>query len=239
MIPIGDNVFFFARRKPVIVYLLIGIHLALFFWELKLELSGELGTFVNTWGIVPAQISGAIAAGLSGNPAAWIVFLMRATALLTGMFLHGSFSQILGNLIFLWVFGRTIESILGYGRFLLLYLVSGFLTGLLQVLVEPSLTIPLIGANGAIAAILGAYALKFPQGKIDTILPLLIIFIPIQLPAFFYLFWWFVQQLSYSIGSLNIPGGVNPLSIGYWAHGAGIVIGAVFMKLLPHKRNGS
>ncbi|KYC43155.1 rhomboid family intramembrane serine protease [Scytonema hofmannii PCC 7110] len=238
MIPIGDNVFFFTRRKPIIVYLLIGIHLALFLWELKLELSGELGAFVNAWGIVPAQINGAIASALSGNPAAWIVVLMRGTFLLTGMFLHGSFSQILGNLIFLWVFGRTVESVLGYGRFLLLYLVSGLLTGLLQVLVEPSLTIPLIGANGAIASILGAFVLKFPQSKIYTILPLLIIFIPIELPAFFYLFWWFVQQLSYGIGSLNIPGGVNSFSIGYWAHGAGIVIGAVFMKLLSQKGRG-
>ncbi|KAF3884252.1 MULTISPECIES: rhomboid family intramembrane serine protease [Nostocales] len=235
MIPIGDNVFFFTRRKPVIIYVLIGIHLALFLWELKLELSGELGAFVNTWSIVPARISDAIAAGLSGNLAAWLVVLMRATCLVSGMFLHGSFSQILGNLIFLWVFGRTIESILGYGWFLLLYLLSGLLTGLLQVLVEPSLTIPLIGANGAIAAILGAYVLKFPQTKIDTVLPLLIIFIPIQLPAFFFLFWWFVQQLSYGIGSLNIPGGVNPFSLGYWAHGVGIVIGAVFMKFLSKK----
>ncbi|GAA6623041.1 rhomboid family intramembrane serine protease [Scytonema sp. NUACC26] len=234
MIPIGDNVFFFSRRKPIVVYLLIGIYLALFFWELKLELSGELGTFVNTWGIIPARISDAIATALSGNPAAWIVVLMRATCLLTGMFLHGSFSQILGNLIFLWAFGRTIESILGYRRFLLLYLGSGFLTSILQVLIEPSLTIPLIGPNGAIAAILGAYTLKFPKAKSDTILPLLIIFIPIQLPAIFYLFWWFVQQLSYGIGSLNIPNGVNPFSIGYWAHGAGIVFGAVLMKLLSH-----
>jgi membrane associated rhomboid family serine protease len=235
MIPVSDNVFFFKRRKPIVVYLLIGVYLALFLWELKLEFSDELGTFVNTWGIVPARISDAIATALSGNPAAWIVVLMRSTSLLTGMFLHGSFSQILGNLIFLWVFGRTIESILGSGRFLLLYLGSGFLTTIVQVLAEPNLTVPLIGANGAIAAILGAYTLKFPKAKIDTILPLLIIFIPIQLPAFFYLFWWFVQQLSYGIGSLNIPGGVNPFSIGYWAHGAGIVIGAVLMKLISYK----
>ncbi|GAB1545344.1 rhomboid family intramembrane serine protease [Scytonema sp. NUACC21] len=231
MIPVGDNVFFFTRKKPIIVYWLIGFHIALFLWELKLEYSGELSTFLNAWGVVPVQISGAIATALSGNPAAWIAVLMRSTSLLTGMFLHGSFSQILGNLIFLWVFGTTIESILGSKRFLLFYLVSGLLTGLIQVVTEPSLTVPLIGTNGVIASILGAYVLKFPQAKIDTIFPAIIIFIPLELPAFFYLFWWFVQQLSYGIGSLNISSGVNPFSPGYWTHGLGIVIGAVYMKL--------
>jgi membrane associated rhomboid family serine protease len=232
MIPITDNIFFFSRKKPIVVYLLIGINIALFLWQLKLELNSELSHFVNSWGIIPAQISGAIVDGLSGNPAAWIVVLMRSTSLLTGMFLHGSFSQILGNSMFLWVFGRTLESILGYQRFVLFYLVSGLLTGLVQLLADPGLTAPLIGSNGAIAAILGAYFLKFPKAKIDTILPLLILFIPVELPVFFYLCWWFVQQLSYGIGSLNILGGVNPISIGYWAHGVGLLIGAVFMKLL-------
>lgn len=232
MIPISDNIFFFTRRKPIMIYCLIGINIALFLWELKLELGGELGNFVNSWGVVPAQITAASGNGLAGNSAAWIVVLMRSTSLLAGMFLHGSFSQILGNLIFLWVFGKTLESILGSGRFLLFYLVCGILTGLVQILAEPSLTVPLIGANGAITAILGAYVLKFPKAKIDTILPLLIIFIPVQLPASFYVFWWFVQQIFYGIGSLNIPGGVNPVSIGYLAQVTGLFIGAAFIKLL-------
>ncbi|WP_017316864.1 rhomboid family intramembrane serine protease [Mastigocladopsis repens] len=232
MIPISDNIFFFTRRKPIIIYCLIGINIALFLWELKLELGGELGNFVNNWGVVPAQISAAFANALAGNSAAWIVVLMRSTSLLAGMFLHGSFSQILGNLIFLWVFGKTLENILGQRRFLIFYLASGILTALVQILVEPSLTVPLIGANGAITAILGAYVLKFPKAKIDTILPLLIVFIPIELSASFYLFWWFVQQISYGIGSLNIPGGVNQGSIGYLAQFAGLFIGAAFIKLL-------
>jgi membrane associated rhomboid family serine protease len=232
MIPISDSIFFFKRRKPIIIYCLIGINIALFFWELTLELSGTLGSFVNSWGVVPAQISAAFANALAGNPAAWIFVLKGLTSLLVGMFLHGSFSQILGNLIFLWVFGKTIESVLGYGRFLLFYLVSGILTGFIQILAEPSLTVPLIGANGAITAILGAYVFKFAKAKIDTILPLLIVFIPVQLPAYFYLFWWFVQQSSYWIGSLNIPGGVNPPSIGYFAQFSGLFIGVAFIKLL-------
>ena len=229
MIPISDRIFFFKRRKPIIIYCLIGINIGLFLWELTLELGGTLGSFVNSWGVVPAQISAAFANALAGNPAAWIVVLKGLTSLLVGMFLHGSFSQILGNLIFLWVFGKTIESVLGYRKFLVFYLVSGILTGFIQILAEPSLTVPLIGANGVITAILGAYVFKFAKAKIDTILPLLIVFIPIQLPAYFYLFWWFVQQVFYGIGILSIPGGLNFNSIAYWAHGVGMAIGGVIM----------
>jgi membrane associated rhomboid family serine protease len=148
------------------------------------------------------------------------------------MFLHGSFGHILGNLLFLWVFGKSVEEILGHGRFLVFYLLCGVLTGVVQILVEPTLTVPLIGANGAIAGVLGAYLLSFPKAKIDTILPLVVVFIPIELPALFYLFWWFVQQAFYGISSLNIPGGVNPAGIAYWAHGVGLVIGAVLVRLL-------
>jgi membrane associated rhomboid family serine protease len=138
----------------------------------------------------------------------------------------------LGNLLFLWVFGKAVENILGHRRYLGFYLVAGILTGVIQILAEPSLTIPLIGANGAIAAILGAYVMKFPKAKIDTILPLIIVYIPIELPAFFYIFWWFVQQLFYGIGSLNIPPvGVNQSAVVFWGQIVGLSVGAVFMRL--------
>ncbi|AFZ24474.1 putative membrane protein [Cylindrospermum stagnale PCC 7417] len=229
MIPISDNIR--SRSKPMINYWLIGINLVIFLWELKLELSGELGNFINSWGVIPAQINQAITNAVFFNPAAWIVVFWRSFSLILAIFLHSSFSQILGNLIFLWVFGKTVENILGTRRYLGLYLAAGLLTEVVQILAEPSLTVPLIGANGAIAAILGAYVFKFPQAKIDTILPLIIVYIPIELPAFYYLFWWFVQQWFYGIGGLNISGGVNQSSFGYWGQIAGLFIGAGVMKL--------
>jgi membrane associated rhomboid family serine protease len=230
MIPISDNLR--NRSQPIINYWLIGINIAIFLWELKLELSGELGYFVNTWGVIPAQINGAITNAIFFNPAAWIVVIWRLFSLPLGMFLHGSFSQILGNMLFLWVFGKTVENILGHGRYLGFYLVAGILTGVVQILAEPSLTVPLIGANGAIAAILGAYVMKFPKAKIDTILPLIIVYIPIELPAFVYIFWWFLQQMFYGIGSLNIPpAGVNQTSMFHWTQVIGLLIGAAFMRL--------
>ena len=185
---------------------------------------------MNSWGVIPARISTVAVDVTTRNPAAWIALLIVTSSLLRGMFLHSSFSQILGNLIFLWVFGKSLEQVLGHKRFLVFYLLCGILTGIVQVLAEPTRSAPLIGANGAITGVIGAYLLTFPKAKIDTILPLVIIFIPIELPALFYLFWWFVQQASYGIGSLNVPSGTNQASIAYWAHGVGLVIGAFFVR---------
>ncbi|MBD2387695.1 rhomboid family intramembrane serine protease [Cylindrospermum sp. FACHB-282] len=233
MIPISDNIR--SQSKPIINYWLIGINLVMFLWELKLEFSGELSYFVKSWGLIPAQINEAITNAIFVNPAAWVVVFWRLLSVALSMFIHGSFSQILGNLLFLWVFGKTVENIFGTRRYLGLYLTAGMVTGVVQILAQPSLTVPLIGANGAISAILGAYVMKFPQAKIDTILPLIILYIPIELPAFYYLFWWFVQQFFYGIGSLNISGGVNQSSFSYSAQIAGLVIGAGAMRLVQKR----
>ncbi|MCV3216224.1 rhomboid family intramembrane serine protease [Plectonema radiosum NIES-515] len=233
MIPISDNIY--TRTKPIVNSWLIGINMALFLWELKLELTGELGSFINNWGVIPAQISEATMQALTGNPAAWIVVVLRSTSLLLSMFIHGSFSQILGNLIFLWVFGKTVENIFGARRYLAFYLASGILTGVIEIIAEPSLSVSLIGANGAIASVLGAYLVKFSKAKIYSVLPLLIVYIPVQIPAIFYLFWWFAQQLFYGIGSLNISTSINQPSFAYWVHGAGFLIGAAYMRILQRR----
>ncbi len=229
MIPISDNVR--CWNKPIVNYWLIGINIAVFLWELKLEFGDELGYFVNSWGLIPYQITGAIQTAIFLNFAAWIVVIWRLFSLIFNIFLHGSFSQILGNLLFLWVFGKTVENILGHRRYLGFYLGAGVVTSVAQILAEPSLKVPLIGANGAIAAVLGAYIIKFPQGKIYSVLPLIILYIPLELPAFLYIFWWFVQQLFYGIGSLNIPPlGVNQSGVIFWGQFVGLLFGAGFMR---------
>jgi membrane associated rhomboid family serine protease len=234
MIPISDNIP--NSKKPIINYLLIGINIALFSWEWKLDISGNLSDIINSWGVIPARISTVTADVTAVNPAAWIAWLMLSSSLLTAMFLHSSFSHLLGNLLFLFVFGKNVENLLGHGRFLVFYLLCGVLTGVVQILAEPTLTIPLIGANGAIAGVLGAYLTNFSKAKIDTILPLIIVFIPVELPAIFYLFWWFIQQGFYGIGNLSISSSVNQFSIAYWMHGIGLVIGAVLLHLQPPKQ---
>src|SRR5579883_301846 len=230
MIPITDNVL--NRRKPIVTYYLIGINIVFFLWELKLELSDQLQDFINSWGIIPALFSDALTHALGGNAAAGIVVLIHLPSLLIGIFLYSSFSQILGNLIFLWVFGKTIENTIGHCRCLGFYLIAGILSSLLQILMEPSLTAPIIGSNGVIASILGAYISAFPKAKIDTILPIVIVFIPVELPAFIYLFWWFVQQLFYSIGSLDVYSSVGQSGSSYLVQVVGLLFGAAFMRFL-------
>ncbi|MBE9058380.1 rhomboid family intramembrane serine protease [Sphaerospermopsis sp. LEGE 08334] len=228
MIPISDN--FYSWKKPIITYWLIGINLVIFCWELQLDISGKLGNFVSNWGIIPEQTNTALTNAIFYNSAAWIVVIWRLFTLPLSLFVHGSFSQILGNILFLWVFGKTIERNLGQQRYLLLYLAAGVFAGMMQIFMNPKLSVPVIGANGAIAAILGAYIMKFPKVKIDSVLPLIIIFIPVEIPAFWYLFWWFIQQSFYGIGSLNISDGfTNP---GYWGQFAGLVTGAAFIKMI-------
>lgn len=234
MIPIADNLP--SRSKPIVNYWLIGLNIALFLWEIRLEFTGELGNLVQSLGVIPVKISTPIAHLTTGNPAAIVAALVFSSSLLSAMFLHASFSQILGNLIFLSVFGRRVEELLGHGRYLAFYPIGGVLTGILQVLVQPTLTIPIVGANGAIACVLGAYLINFPKAKIDSILPLAIVFIPIQLPAMFYLVWWFVQQTFYGIGSLNIPGGVNSEGIAYLVQGVGLIFGGFLVSLMKQKR---
>lgn len=230
MIPISDNIR--VHHKPIINYWLIGVNIAVFLWQLQLEFSEQLGNFVNNWGVIPAQITAAITNAIFFNPAAWIIVFWRGISLFVALFMHGSFSQIVGNMLFLWVFGKAVENVLGHKRYLGFYLVTGIFTEICQILAEPNLPVPLIGANGAIAAILGAYIVKFPKAKIDSILPLVLVYIPMELPAVFYILWWFVQQLFYGIGNLNIPPvGVNQASLAYWVQALSLLMGAAFMRL--------
>ena len=229
MIPIDDNIR--SWQKPIINYWLIGINVVIFLWEIKLDWSNELGNLINNWGIIPSQINIAIANAFLYNSAAWVIVFWRLLCLPVSLFLHGSFSQILGNMLFLWVFGKTVESILGHKQYLLLYLTSGFFCGIVQIILSSDLTIPIIGANGAIASILGAYLIKFPQAKIYSVLTLLVLYIPVEVPAILYLFWWFIQQSFYGIGSLNMAGGSSFSSVSYWGQFAALVTGAAFMKI--------
>lgn len=233
MIPIADNLDnLHPPKTPLVTYFLIGLILGIFIWELHLGTRQELDSILLTWGLVPRRLTIITQDFLtSRNPAAIVAWFLVASSLLKAMFLHSSFAQVLGNVIFLWVFGQRVESRLGRQNFLLFYLTTGISLGLLQIIIDPQLNTPLMGANGAIAATLGAYLVAFPRAKIDTILPLGIVFIPLELPALFFGFWWFIQQIAYGIGQLAPNSQVNIGLLAYWSHGLGIVLGAVIMGL--------
>ncbi|MDJ1185784.1 rhomboid family intramembrane serine protease [Roseofilum casamattae] len=223
MIPLRDTQS--LSRTPIICYGLIGAMLLIFIGEIRLEIVGELQDWVAYWSLVPAEIIGLFQEAIATqNPAIWTFLFWRIFAIVPALFIHSSYAQILGNLIFLFAFGRSLEDRIGRGYFLLFFVASGLITSGFRVALDPDMALPIIGANSAIAALLGAYIILIPQAKIDSILPLLIVFIPVKISANFYLLWWFIQQSSYGIGMLNIN--VNAWSVaGIFQQGLAIILG--------------
>ena len=235
MIPLIDNLP--SPPPPVVTYGLIGLILGVFAWEVHQSTLGQ--PVLLTWGLVPARLVTTTQDALSGsNPAAWAAWVLNASGLVKAIFLHGSYAQLLGNGIFLWVFGRRVEAIWGGIKFLGFYLGIGTFLGLVQVLLSPQVNISLMGANGAIAALIGAYLAAFPTAKIATILPLGIVFIPLEVPALFFGFWWFIQQATYGIGQLSPDISMNPTLLTFGYQGLGLILGAGVMGLELFRRGG-
>ena len=144
-----------------------------------------LTQFVERWGLVPDTISG------------------NLQTLFTSMFLHGGWLHVLGNMLFLWVFGRNVEELIGGGRFLIFYLCCGLAAAMLQVVTSPYSRVPTIGASGAIAGVMGAYLIKFPRARIVTLVFIMVFVTTVEIPAWVMLVWWFVIQLFSGLGSLG------------------------------------
>ncbi len=216
MIPIGDNNP--SRRTPIVNWTLIAINLLVFFYELTLRPRALQGLFY-TWGVIPHDVLLLLSEPMS---APWDVW----ATLITSQFLHGGWAHIIGNLLFLWVFGDNIEDALGHLTYLGFYLVSGVAAAIVQSVVVGPAEIPTVGASGAIAGVLGAYLVLFPFARIRLLIPIFIIFWTIQLPALLVIGWWFVQQFFYGIGTLDEAaiGGVA-----FWAHIGGFVAGMIMI----------
>src|ERR1700691_2400585 len=150
---------------------LIAVNIAIFLYQVSLP-TYELNAFVTRWGIVPDQL--------------------RLITLLTSMFLHGGWLHILGNMLFLWVFGRNVEDLIGGSRFLALYLICGVAAGIVHVITNGYSTLPTIGASGAIAGVMGAYLIKFPRSHIVTLIFIFVFFTTVDIPAAFLLIYWFL-----------------------------------------------
>lgn len=209
---------------PVVTYGLIGINIAVFVFQLSLSQEGIDG-FFDAWALVPAQLTESFQGALQTPIDEWIT-------LLSSQFLHGGFFHIGGNLLYLWVFGNNIEDRLGHVKFLIFYLGCGALAGLTQWIFDPSSAVPTIGASGAIAGVMGAYILRFPQARIVTLIPLIIFFTTVRIPAVFFLGFWFVQQALFSIASLGSDMGSASGGVAYWAHSGGFVFGLILGPLL-------
>jgi hypothetical protein len=153
------------------------------------------------------------------------------------MFLHGGWLHILGNMLFLFVFGRSIEDRFGHFTFLLLYLISGVAAAVVQIVVSPGSRVPTIGASGAIAGVLGAYFICYPRARITTLIPLFIIFFTVQVPALLLLGYWFLIQFVAGFQMLSIQSAAAG-GVAWWAHIGGFTCGALLALILPPQHRG-
>jgi membrane associated rhomboid family serine protease len=218
----------------VVTYGLIGLNIAVFLYQLGLSRVG-LDRWFEAWALVPTQLSESFQGALEAPAYEWIT-------LVSSQFLHGGFFHVGGNLLYLWVFGNNIEDQLGHLRFLIFYLGCGVLAGLTQWMVDPASTVPTVGASGAIAGVMGAYILRFPRAHIVTLIPLIIFFTTIRVPAIFFLGFWFVQQALFGLASLSSEASWSDGGVAYWAHSGGFVFGLILGPMLglmgPKSRSG-
>jgi membrane associated rhomboid family serine protease len=223
--PISDNNP--TRTTAYVTYALIGINIFVFIHEMLLSESG-LKEFFQLYAVVPRELT----ASLNGIPVNQPV--PEPLTLVTSQFLHGGFLHILGNMLFLWIFGNNIEDQLGHIKYLIFYIACGILAALSQWIFSTQSSLPSLGASGAIAGVMGAYILRFPQARIRTLVFLGPFIVFPEIPAIFFLGLWFVQQALYSIASLGVPTNVGMESggIAYWAHAGGFVFGAILGPLL-------
>lgn len=209
---------------PYITYGLVILNILIFLIEISLS-PNQLQAFFDTWAIVPIQLTDSFLGQGAGPNREWVT-------LISSQFLHGGFLHIIGNMLYLWVFGNNIEDQLGHSRFLIFYLGCGVLAGLTQWIFDPLSDVPTLGASGAIAGVMGAYILRFPRARILTLIPLFIFVTVIRVPAIVFLGFWFIQQAFYSFLSLGSEVNMGSGGIAYWAHSGGFVFGIILGPLL-------
>jgi len=208
MIPLYDVIP--SRTTPVVTVGLIAVNVLVFLFEVSLGDSVDL--FLQTYGLIPADFS--------------------LPTMATSMFLHGGFSHVGGNMLFLWIFGDNVEDRMGHLRFLLFYLLCGTAAALAQTLMQPDSLLPMVGASGAVAGVMGAYFVLYPQSQIVTF----VLFTFIEVPAIVFLGLWFVLQFVSGVGSVAASASAG--GIAFWAHVAGFAAGVigVFLFRRPERQ---
>jgi membrane associated rhomboid family serine protease len=224
VIPLQDNIP--TRTFPVMTVGLIALNVLVYLFQITHD---RQATYAYT--MVPALVTHAPTAVIreTGLPV-W-------TTIFTAMFLHGGFSHIAGNMLYLWIFGNNTEDTLGRARFILFYLTCGAAAAALQIAMDPNSRIPTLGASGAIAGVLGAYIHLYPRARIKTAVLLIFVFTIIELPAIVVLGFWFVLQLYNMLGSAAATLGGAPSSggVAFGAHVGGFLCGWLLTRLFQNR----
>ena len=215
MIPLRDTIR--ANNYPVVNNAIIGINVLVFIFQFTL--GAGLDRFIYIYGLVPARYS-------IPQISAYFSAPHQVFSFISFMFLHGGFWHLLGNMWSLYIFGDNVEDRLGHLRYLIFYIICGVASGLSHLVLNFNSNIPTIGASGAIAGVMGAYFILHPRARILTLIP--IFFIPyfLEIPAYFFLGFWFLLQFINAAGSSGQAGGVA-----WWAHIGGFVFGFIFLKI--------
>lgn len=200
-----------SLKTPYVTYAIIAMNVAVFLLSVPLATNqAALGAFYSTFAMIPERVS----AGA------------QPYTLVTSLFLHGGLMHLAGNMLFLWIFGDNLEDELGHAGFTVFYLLCGVGASLAQILAQPASPVPMVGASGAIAGVMGGYLLLFPRARVDVLFIFLIFFRIFPVPAWIMLGVWFTLQL-FSGSTIDTANG----GVAYWAHAGGFVIG--FLYLIP------
>src|SRR5437867_4055989 len=202
MIPLRDIIP--SRTTPYITITIILLNGLAWLFEISLP-RDVLPVFLQVYGVVPADF--------------------HAWTLISSMFLHGSWSHIIGNMWYLWIFGDNIEDRLGHGRFIIFYLLCGITAATGQIVVDPYSRLPTIGASGAIAGVMGAYFVLYPQSRVLTLIPWIFLQV-VEIPAIVLLGFWFLMQFL-SAGAIAVTANTHGGGVAFAAHVAGFVVGMV------------
>lgn len=203
-----------TRRFPIVTLALIATNILVFLYELNLG-DPALYRLIRSAGVIPYEVTHGL------NPAV-------ARDFITSMFLHGGWMHLLSNMLYLWIFGNNIEDILSPFRFLLFYLLCGIVASLAQVFVHPDAYIPTVGASGAIAGVLGAYLVRFPTARVQSVVFFFYFIRFVEIPAIFVLGFWFILQFFNGLAALDVP---QAGGIAYFAHIGGFVAGVALIFL--------
>ncbi len=209
-----------SERTPIVTWALILANVVIFlsYYPALSASEAQLMGFYGEWALIPRDVL----AGADGH------------TLVTSMFLHGGWMHLIGNMLFLWIFGDNLEDLLGHLGFLLFYIASGLAAAAGQIMADPSSGIPMVGASGAIAGVMGGYLLLFPKAHIDVLIIIIIIFKVFTVPAWLMLGLWFGLQLVNGL-AMDVAGG----GVAYWAHAGGFVAGVILILPAWLKRGGT
>jgi membrane associated rhomboid family serine protease len=215
VIPLRDTIR--SRSTPLVTILLIAANSIVFLYMLSLD-PYTLNHFVRQYAMMPSRL--------------------HLSTMVTSMFLHSGWWHLIGNMWFLWVYGDNVEDIMGHGKYLLFYLLCGVAAAAAQYAISPDSRVPVLGASGAIAGVMGAYLLKFPHSRILTLLPLFVFWTTVEIPAWVILAYWFVLQFFSGVGSIGYAqsgqGGVA-----FFAHVGGFIAGMLLVNIMATRERYS